>query len=108
MDFWSWEVPKVSGRRRACSPWKTAHKRSFQEKVVSRVKAGIFRAESQAERRVYGPVRLPAKQQDSLWNYTEAQKEFDRRLLTEYAPATVFVNEEMEILHTRGDCEPIS
>jgi two-component system, chemotaxis family, CheB/CheR fusion protein len=77
------------------------------QKIFSR-KGGVARqsgnlsAESQAERRVYGPVRLPAKQQDSVWNYTEAQKEFDRRLLTEYAPATVFVNEEMEILHTRG------
>jgi two-component system, chemotaxis family, CheB/CheR fusion protein len=56
-----------------------------------------------AERREYGPVRIAAKQADSIWNYSEAQKEFDRRLLTQFAPATVFVNEDMEIIHTRGN-----
>jgi two-component system CheB/CheR fusion protein len=40
---------------------------------------------------------------EANWNYAEAQKEFDRRLLTQYAAATVFVNEEMEIIHTRGN-----
>jgi two-component system CheB/CheR fusion protein len=77
-------------------------------KIFSR-KAGAARQpvamalDSQRERRDYGPVRIPAKQVDSLWNYSEAQKEFDRRLLTQYAPATVFVNEDMEIVHTRGN-----
>src|SRR5258706_16250474 len=48
-------------------------------------------------------MRVATKQTDSIWNYGEAQKEFDRRLLTQYTPATVFVNEEMEIIHTRGN-----
>src|SRR5215470_1966082 len=54
------------------------------------------------ERGEYGPVRVPSKQPDTTWNYLEAQKEFDRRLLSQYAPATVFVNEDLEIIHTRG------
>jgi two-component system CheB/CheR fusion protein len=57
----------------------------------------------QPGRREYGPVRIAARPAEAIWNYGEAQKEFDRRLLTEYAPATVFVNEEMEIIHTRGN-----
>jgi two-component system, chemotaxis family, CheB/CheR fusion protein len=50
----------------------------------------------------HGPIRLPAKPQDSTWNYLEVQKEFDRRLLTDFAPATVFANSDLEIIHTRG------
>ena len=77
-------------------------------KIFSR-KGGVVRqggalsVEPQADPREYGPIRVPVKQPDSIWNYAEAQKEFDRRLLTQYAPATAFVNEEMEILHTRGN-----
>jgi two-component system, chemotaxis family, CheB/CheR fusion protein len=55
------------------------------------------------ERTEYGSVRAPAKQPDSAWNYVEAQKEFDRRLLSQYSPATVFINEDLEIIHTRGN-----
>jgi two-component system CheB/CheR fusion protein len=55
-----------------------------------------------SERHEYGAVRVPMKQPDTSWNYLEAQKEFDRRLLNQYAPATVFINEDMEIIHTRG------
>src|SRR5947199_10524105 len=46
---------------------------------------------------------MPARHPDANWNYAEAQKEFDRRLLTQYTPATVFVNEDMEIIHTPGN-----
>jgi two-component system CheB/CheR fusion protein len=35
--------------------------------------------------------------------YLDAQAEFDRRLLSQHAPATVFVNDALEIIHTRGD-----
>ena len=65
--------------------------------------SGSLSLDAQAERKEYRPIRIAVKQPDSIWNYAEAQKEFDRRLLTQYAPATVFVNEEMEILHTRGN-----
>jgi len=40
---------------------------------------------------------------ESAGNYAEMQKEFDRRLLSQYAPAAVFVTEDLEIVHTRGD-----
>jgi two-component system CheB/CheR fusion protein len=36
------------------------------------------------------------------WNYVEAQKEFDRRLLSQYAPAAVFINSDGEVIHSRG------
>ncbi|HKV23016.1 MAG TPA: chemotaxis protein CheB [Candidatus Acidoferrum sp.] len=54
------------------------------------------------ERHQYGVFRIPSKQPDTSWNYLEAQKEFDRRLLSQYSPATVFINEDLEIIHTRG------
>ncbi len=79
-----------------------AHK-IFSKKAGAARQAVALSLNSQAERREYGPVRIPPKQVDSSWNYAEAQKEFDRRLLTQYAPATVFVNEDLEIIHTRGN-----
>jgi two-component system, chemotaxis family, CheB/CheR fusion protein len=48
-------------------------------------------------------VRPSAKPPDSTGNYLEIQKEFDRRLLTHYAPAAVFINGDLEIIHTRGN-----
>jgi two-component system CheB/CheR fusion protein len=38
-----------------------------------------------------------------VFNYVDIQKEFDRRLLTHYAPAAAFINKDMEIFHTRGN-----
>ena len=55
------------------------------------------------EQAEHGPLHVPIKQADSGWNYLEAQKEFDRRLLAQYVPATVFIDEDMEIIHTRGN-----
>jgi len=55
------------------------------------------------------PVGAPAQSgtsrrlMESAGNYVEIQKEFDRRLLSQYAPAAVFVTEDLEIVHTRGD-----
>jgi two-component system, chemotaxis family, CheB/CheR fusion protein len=48
-------------------------------------------------------MKLPGRAAEGGWNYLEAQKEFDRRLLTHYAPAAAFVNGDLEILHTRGN-----
>jgi two-component system CheB/CheR fusion protein len=79
-----------------------AHK-IFSRKSGPPRQSGAISVDAQGERTDYGAIRIPVKQPDSSWNYAEAQKEFDRRLLMQYAPATVFVNEEMEILHTRGD-----
>ncbi len=50
-----------------------------------------------------GTLRTPLRPPDSSSNYLEAQKEFDRRLVTHFVPATVFVNDELEIVHTRGN-----
>ncbi len=51
----------------------------------------------------YNPSRMPTKQPEPISNFAEIQKEFDRRLLTQFAPATVFINEDAEILHSRGN-----
>ena len=61
-----------------------------------------FSLATPGERHEYGAFRVPSKQPDTSWNYLEAQKEFDRRLLSQYSPATVFLNEDLEIIHTRG------
>jgi two-component system CheB/CheR fusion protein len=74
----------------------------FSRKSAGARQGGALSLDSPAERREYGPIRIPVKSPDPSWNYAEAQKEFDRRLLTQFAPATVFVNEELEIVHSRG------
>ena len=51
-------------------------------------------------------IRTSLKQTDSAWNFLEAQKEFDRRVLSQYSPATVFVNDDLEIIYTRGNLNP--
>ena len=43
-----------------------------------------------------------SKQQDVSWSYVEAQKEFDRKLLSQYAPAAAFINSDSELIHSRG------
>ncbi len=62
-----------------------------------------FSLNPQPSRGDYGPMHLPAKQTDISWNYMEAQKEFDRRLISQFSPATAFINEDFEIVHTRGN-----
>jgi two-component system CheB/CheR fusion protein len=74
----------------------------FSRKAGTARQAVGFSLES-PERREYGAVRMQASSPVASWNYAEAQKEFDRRLLTQYTPATVFVDEDMEIIHTRGN-----
>ena len=61
-----------------------------------------FALTTPGERHEYGAFRIPSKQPETSWGYLEAQKEFDRRLLSQYSPATVFINEDLEIIHTRG------
>ena len=73
----------------------------FLKKATSVRQPVTFSMHHHAERALDEPLRVPAKL-DSSWNYLEAQKEFDRRLLSQYSPATVFINEDMEIIHTRG------
>jgi two-component system, chemotaxis family, CheB/CheR fusion protein len=53
----------------------------------------------------HAPRQITREQKDPHWNYVEAQKEFDRRLVTQYAPAAVFVNSDLEIIHSRGNVD---
>lgn len=74
----------------------------FSKKATAVRQTVSFSLNQQSDRAEFGSVRIPAKQPDSAWNYVEAQKEFDRRLLSQYSPATVFVNDDLEVVHTRG------
>ena len=74
----------------------------FINKATAVRQAVTFSMHQPAEREEYRGLRVPARLPDTSWDYLEAQKEFDRRLLSQYAPATVFINEDMEIIHTRG------
>ena len=47
----------------------------------------------------------PKEPLDRNLDYLEAQKEFDRRLLVQFAPAAVFVNADLEIVHSRGNLD---
>jgi two-component system CheB/CheR fusion protein len=42
---------------------------------------------------------------EAPWNVVEGQKEFDRRLLQQFAPAAVFVDEALEVIHSRGNVD---
>jgi two-component system, chemotaxis family, CheB/CheR fusion protein len=44
--------------------------------------------------------------QEAPWNAVEAQKEFDRRLLQQFSPAAVFVDDGLEVVHSRGNVDP--
>ncbi len=50
-------------------------------------------------------ARVMRRQGEASWNYPDFQKECDRRLLSQYAPPTVFVNQDLEVIHSRGDVD---
>src|SRR5215472_576741 len=75
----------------------------FSKKPSASRPLATFSLNRQAEPVEFGPVRVPVKAPGGPWNYVEAQREFDRRLLAQYSPAVAFVNEDMEIVHTRGN-----
>lgn len=78
----------------------------FLKKSTGGVRQPVtFSLSTRGDRHEHGAFRNPAKQPDTSWNYLEAQKEFDRRLLSQYSPATVFINEDLEIIHTRGSVD---
>ena len=62
-----------------------------------------FSLQRDAERGDTSTPLSSSRPADPGGSYLEAQKEFDRRLLSQYAPATAFVNQELEIIHTRGN-----
>jgi two-component system CheB/CheR fusion protein len=51
------------------------------------------------------PGRPQLAKAEPTWNAAEAQKEFDRRLLQQFAPAAVFIDEALEIVHSRGNVD---
>ena len=78
----------------------------FSRKSGSARKAGALSFDPQLERKEYGPIRVAGKQPDSAWNYAEncTEEEFDRAAADGIRPGdNVFANEEMEIIHTRGN-----
>ena len=77
-----------------------AHK-IFLKKAAAR-QLVTFSLNRQSERE-YGQTFAPSRQRDSTWSFMEAQKEFDRRLISQYVPATAFLNEELEVIHSRGN-----
>jgi two-component system CheB/CheR fusion protein len=74
----------------------------FSKKATRARQVVAFSLNRQPDQDEQGPAAIPVKL-DAAWNNTEVQKEFDRRLLTHYAPAAAVINEDKEILHTRGD-----
>jgi two-component system CheB/CheR fusion protein len=74
----------------------------FSKKASVGRQVVTFSLDRQADRNLVGGVRVPGKA-ESGWNHLEAQKEFDRRLLAQHTPAAAFINEDMEIIHTRGN-----
>ena len=75
----------------------------FAKKTLLSRPVVTFSLIGQNERDERGAVRIPVRPADSSLHYLEAQKELDRRLLSQYAPAAVFINEDLEIVHTRGN-----
>jgi len=77
--------------------------RIFSRKTTARRPPVVF---SMNPERTSPAMRAGARIPEDHWNYLEVQKEFDRRLLAQHSPATVFVNEDFEIVHTRGNVSP--
>jgi len=80
--------------------------RIFSKKATAVRQPVTFSVDLQAERASYRPGRVPVRPGENNWTFLEAQKEFDRRLLSQFAPATLFVNGDLEVVHTRGNVSP--
>jgi two-component system CheB/CheR fusion protein len=74
----------------------------FSKKASRARQVVAFSLNRQPDQGEYGSDAIPVKV-DAAWSYTEVQKEFDRRLLTHYAPAAAVINDDREIVHTRGN-----
>ena len=80
--------------------------RIFSKKSTTRHAPLVFSMHPERPSSKFGPVRASARFGEENWNYLEVQKEFDRRLLAQHSPATAFVNEDFELIHTRGNVSP--
>lgn len=75
----------------------------FSRKASSGRQTVTFSLNRQSEQIMdEGALAGPPLRADISWSYLESQRDFDRRLLAHYVPATVFVNRDLEIVHTRG------
>ncbi|MGA8220373.1 MAG: chemotaxis protein CheB [Candidatus Acidiferrales bacterium] len=77
----------------------------FTKKTTSKHYVATFAQTKRADLGALNGAIVPPKQIDTAWTYLEAQKEFDRRLLTMYTPATVFVNADLDVIHSRGNVD---
>ena len=75
----------------------------FSRKTTVSRQLVTFSLNQVPERSGITPLRVPAKINDPAGNYVEAQKEFDRRLLAHFSPPCVFINDDLEVVHTRGN-----
>lgn len=75
----------------------------FSKKAGRARQVAAFSLSREPDQDEYAAAAAIPVKVDPAWNYTEVQKEFDRRLLTHYAPAAAVINEDREILHTRGN-----
>ena len=75
----------------------------FSKKITIPRQQVTFSLDHSEQHQDFGSNRVLAKQTDTSWSALEAQKEFDRRVLSQYAPATVLVNETLDIVHNRGN-----
>jgi two-component system, chemotaxis family, CheB/CheR fusion protein len=75
----------------------------FSKKPNSGRRVVTFSLGGDPGRGLYNPARIPSKQPVLATTFAEIQKEFDRKLLAHSSPATIFISEDGEILHTRGN-----
>jgi len=75
----------------------------FSRKTTAVRQVVSFSLEHPSGRGGPAAIRASLKPTDSAWNFLEAQKEFDRRVLSQYSPAAVFVNDDLEVIYTRGN-----
>jgi two-component system, chemotaxis family, CheB/CheR fusion protein len=80
--------------------------RIFSKKSTARRAPLVFSPPAERSPTESGPVWASARFGEDNWNYLEVQKEFDRRLLAQHSPATAFANEDLELVHTRGNLSP--
>src|SRR5208282_3434634 len=77
----------------------------FSKKATAKHHVVTFAQDRRASLGGLNSIMTPPQQIDAAWTYLEAQKEFDRRLLTMYTPATVFVNADLDVIHSRGNVD---
>jgi two-component system, chemotaxis family, CheB/CheR fusion protein len=73
----------------------------YSKKTTATRQVVAFTLNRSADRSLYGSARASVRAAEPL-SFLEIQKEFDRKLLTQFAPAAVFINADLEVVHSRG------